>query len=170
MCCDFRPMFPNAIPRCDYDVINLCHKCDQYHVNSGELQMLTAALRSSCLASQIFRSPCLASQSFRSSCQASQRLTVCFNHLPLPLGYSVKHPSHCWTYLQFQAPHFCSLSKITGRWFCISFPNNHQRGGDAIKSFFNPFIFSSSRSFNMLSLQETSILCTWVMVGEKHCI
>ena len=54
------------------------------HVNPGELQMLTAAWRSSCLASQ----------SLRSSCLASQRLTVCYNHLPLPLGYSMKHPSH----------------------------------------------------------------------------
>ena len=32
--------------------------------------------------------------------------------------------------LWFQASHFCSVSKITGRWFCISFSNNHQRGGD----------------------------------------
>ena len=33
---------------------------------------------------------------------------------------------------QFQASHFSSLSKVTGRWFCITFSNNHQRGGSSV--------------------------------------
>ena len=37
-------------------------------------------------------------------------------------------------YHKFQASHFCSLS-ITGRWHCISFPNNHQRRGATIRHF-----------------------------------
>ena len=72
------------------------------HVNPGELQMLTAAWRSSCLAIQ----------SLRSSCLASQRLTVCYNHLHLPLGYSMKHPSHyCTTNFRLHTSAACQLQE-----------------------------------------------------------
>ena len=119
------------------------------HVNPGELQMLTAAWRSSCLVSQSLRSSCLASQSLRSSCLASQRLTVCFNHLHLPLGYSKKHPSHyCTTNFRLHTSAACQLQEGDTASLSRTITKEEVLPSDTLVL---SFMISSSRSFNMQS-------------------
>ena len=146
-------MFAIAISQSDCDALKILFKkimpllCD--HVNPGELQMLTAALRSSCLASQSLRSSCLVSQSLRSSCLASQRLTVCYNHLPLPLGYFMKHPSHyCISYFRLHTSAACQLQEGDTASLSRTITKEEVLPSDILVL---SFMISSSRSFNMQS-------------------
>ena len=137
-------MFAIAISQSDCDALKILFKkimpllCD--HVNPGELQMLTAALRSSCLASQ----------SLRSSCLANQRLTVCFNHLHLPLGYSMKHPSHyCTTNFRLHTSAACQkLQEGDTASLSRTITKEEVLPSDTLVL---SFMISSSRSFNMQS-------------------
>ena len=133
----------------------LCYSmplCD--HVNPGELQMLTAALRSSCLASQSLRSSCLTSKSLRSFLLGSQRLTVYYNHLPPPLGYFMKHtlPFHniCISNSRLHTSAACQkLQEGDSASLSRTITKEEVLPSKTIQNY--AFMFSSSRSFNMLS-------------------